>query len=119
MRVADADEVVWVGSDAFLPTGIGAHAVEISQCDFSTSEPRLSIPPHYNAAHDLLVRNLRAGRGGKVAYIDDTGSCSYRDLSQRANRFACSLVSLGVQTATGKIQRFQLRKRAAATTDSF
>ena len=34
----------------------------------------MEIPREYNAAVDLIGRNLAAGRGGKVAYIDDTGS---------------------------------------------
>ena len=35
----------------------------------------MEIPRDYNAAVDLIGRNLAAGRGGKVAYVDDAGSC--------------------------------------------
>jgi benzoate-CoA ligase len=49
----------------------------------------------YNAAEDLLGRN--AGRAEKIAYIDDAGACTYRELSRRVNRFASALQRLGVQ----------------------
>ena len=49
----------------------------------------------YNAAEDLLGRN--AGRADKVAYIDDTRSCTYGGLTRRVNRFASVLRRLGVQ----------------------
>ncbi|HJU20000.1 MAG TPA: benzoate-CoA ligase family protein [Stellaceae bacterium] len=42
----------------------------------------------YNAAADLVGRNLAAGRGGKTAFIDDRGRYSYADLAGRVNRFA-------------------------------
>ena len=32
----------------------------------------------YNAAADLIERNLAAGRGEKIAFIDDHGRYSYR-----------------------------------------
>jgi len=32
------------------------------------------IPRSYNAADDLVGRNLKAGRGGKLACIDDAGN---------------------------------------------
>ena len=46
----------------------------LSTADHSCTPPRIEIPDPYNAADDLLGRNLVAGRGGKVAYIDDAGS---------------------------------------------
>ena len=52
----------------------------------------------YNAAADLLGRNLDAGRGGNVAVIDTNGETTYAALDQRANRFANALESLGVET---------------------
>ena len=30
--------------------------------------PQIAIPRDYNAAVDLIERNLKAGRGGKVAF---------------------------------------------------
>ena len=68
----------------------------LSSADHSVSPPRVSIPRRYNAAHDLLERNLSAGRGAKTAYIDDTGSYSYEELTRRVNRFANALGTLGI-----------------------
>src|SRR5262252_2209382 len=42
----------------------------------------------YNAAADLLERNLVAGRGAKTAFIDDRGRYTYAELADRAGRFA-------------------------------
>ena len=69
----------------------------LSSADHSVSPPRIEIPRNYNAAHDLLERNLRAGRAAKTAYIDDAGEYSYEELALRANRFANALGRLGVQ----------------------
>ena len=55
------------------------------------------IPREYNAADDLLGANLKAGRGGKVAYIDDAGQCTFGELADRANRFGNHLRSLGLR----------------------
>ena len=68
-----------------------------SSADHSASPPIIEIPREYNAAHDLIERNLRAGRGGKVAYHDAAGSYTYSELAQRVNRFANVLLGLGVQ----------------------
>jgi benzoate-CoA ligase len=69
----------------------------LSTADHRASPPRLAFPRSYNAAHDLLERNLAAGRGGKIACIDDLGSYSYADLGARVDRCAAALVGLGVQ----------------------
>jgi len=37
-----------------------------AQADHSASPPRLSIPRAYNAAVDLVERNLAAGRSGHL-----------------------------------------------------
>jgi len=70
---------------------------EVSRADHAVTPPRLTIPREYNAAHDLLERNLRAGHGAKVAYIDDRGAYTYLELAERVNRCANALVSLGLQ----------------------
>jgi benzoate-CoA ligase len=50
----------------------------------------------YNAAADLIERNLAAGRGPKPAFIDDRGQYSYADLADRVNRFANVVRRLGM-----------------------
>jgi len=67
-------------------------------CDIDTtsSPPVLRIPDRFNAAHDLVERNLRAGRASKVAYIDDLGSYTYGVLAERVDRFANALADSGM-----------------------
>jgi benzoate-CoA ligase len=69
----------------------------LSSADHSVSPPVIDIPREYNAAHDLIERNLQAGRGDKVAFIDDRGSCTYAELSERVNRCANALTGLGLR----------------------
>ena len=57
----------------------------------------MEIPREYNAAVDLIDRNLSAGRGGKIAYIDDSGSCTYAQLAERVDRAASALRALGIK----------------------
>ena len=63
----------------------------LSTADHATSPPVVEIPRQYNAADDLIGRNLVAGRGDKTAYIDDAGSYTYSELARRANRCASAL----------------------------
>ena len=51
----------------------------------------------YNAADELIGRNLTAGRGDKVAVVDRDGSCTYAELNRRINRFANVLSNNGMQ----------------------
>jgi benzoate-CoA ligase len=50
----------------------------------------------YNAAADLIERNLAAGRAAKPAFIDDRGRCSYAELAERVSRFANLVRRLGI-----------------------
>src|SRR5256884_1892166 len=68
-----------------------------SDVDHTVSPPLITIPRDDNAAVDLIDRNLRAGRAGKVAYHDDHASYTYAELAERITRFATALVALGVQ----------------------
>jgi benzoate-CoA ligase len=56
----------------------------------------IEFPQPYNAADDLIDRNLTPGRAAKVAIHDDTGSYTYADVAERVNRFAGALTGLGV-----------------------
>ena len=69
----------------------------LSKADHRLCPPQVEIPRDYNAAHDLIERNLAAGRAGKTAYIDDHGTYTYGDLAERVNRCANALVALGLQ----------------------
>jgi benzoate-CoA ligase len=69
----------------------------LSAADHSVSPPKIAIPRDYNAAYDLIERNLRAGRAARIAYIDDHGACTYGELAERVNRCANALTSLGLE----------------------
>src|SRR5687768_1644718 len=56
----------------------------------------MEIPREYNAAVDLVGRNLAAGRGARTAFIDDAGSCTYAELAERVDRAANALRALGM-----------------------
>ena len=70
---------------------------EFSSADHTVSPPRIQIPRHYNAAVDLVERNLVAGRGERVAFIDDASRYTYRELSLRVNRCANAWRRLGMR----------------------
>jgi benzoate-CoA ligase len=67
-----------------------------SSADHSANLPKVDIPRDYNAAHDLIERNLLAGRAGKVAFIDDAGQCTFGELAERVNRFGSGLKTMGL-----------------------
>src|SRR5262249_7083818 len=67
-----------------------------STADHSSSPPAMLIPRDYNAAHDLIERNLRAGRADKIAFIDDAGRYTFGELAERVNRFGSGLQALGL-----------------------
>jgi len=55
----------------------------------------MELPREYNAAVDLIGRN--AGRGSKVAFVDDTGACTFLQLAERVDRAANALRHLGIE----------------------
>ena len=69
----------------------------LSKADHSVSPPLIDIPRDYNAAHDLVERNLVAGRASKTAYVDDQGRYTYAQLAERVNRAANALTGLGLE----------------------
>jgi benzoate-CoA ligase len=70
---------------------------QLSGAEHRGTSPRVEIPRAYNAAHDLVERNLTPARAGKVAYIDDAGRYTYAELAARVNRAANALVGLGLR----------------------
>lgn len=56
-----------------------------------------ALPDRYNAAAELLVGNLAAGRGKKIAYICDGTPWTFQALLDRVERFAGMLRKLGVE----------------------
>jgi non-ribosomal peptide synthetase component E (peptide arylation enzyme) len=82
--------------------GATLKTLRISQCrigaaDHTTSRPKIDIPRDYNAAHDLIERNLQAGRGDKPAFIDDLGTYTYSDVASRSSAFSNVLRDLGIE----------------------
>lgn len=51
----------------------------------------------YNAAHDLLFKDLDEARAKRCAVRDDSGAFTYGELAGRVRRFAAALVGLGVR----------------------
>ena len=70
--------------------------LNLSTADHRVSPPVIDIPRCYNAAHDLIERNLQAGRKDKLAFIDDNGAYTYADVAQRTSACANVLTQLGV-----------------------
>ena len=70
---------------------------ELSRVDPSQSPPRLHIPKDYNAAHDLIQRNLQIGIAEKIAYVDDERSLTFGELERRSSAFAQTLGVLGIE----------------------
>lgn len=70
--------------------------LELSTADRQVSPPVINIPRCYNAAHDLIERNLRAGRKDKPAFIDDNGVYTYGEVAHRTSAFANVLNGLNV-----------------------
>src|SRR5260370_41096465 len=69
----------------------------VGQSAESAGQPPLAPSPRdYNAAVDLIDRNLEAGRGKKIAIRDDRGAYSYGDLAERGDRLADLAIGLGV-----------------------
>ncbi len=76
---------------------LGERVPSRSSADHSVSPPIVRIPHDYNAAYDLIERNLAAGRAARIAYIDDAGQHSFGQLAERINRFGSGLQALGLE----------------------
>ena len=71
--------------------------MNIAQPTLAPAAPVDAIPRDYNFAAAILMHNLDAGRGEKVAYIDPRGSWTYRELAARVDGFARALQSLDIR----------------------
>ena len=61
------------------------------------TEPRVGEPRRYNAAADLLERNLTLQRAKRIAVIDETGSYTFTQLAERAHRCAHGFSAAGLR----------------------
>ncbi len=71
-------------------------AIGYCTVDHGCSPPRVEFPRLYNAACDLVDPNLKAGRGKKIAFIDDKGSYTYAALDRHVNRCGNALKAAGL-----------------------
>src|SRR5690348_18467759 len=70
----------------------------VQPSDAARREPTApTVPRDYNLAADILKRNLKAGRAGKIAFIDHRGRYSYGELADRVERFGHVLRGLGMR----------------------
>lgn len=60
----------------------------------------MDYPRVYNAASDMVDRNVAAGRGGKPAFIGADGALTYGDLAARCNRMGNLLKAFGITRET-------------------
>jgi len=65
--------------------------------DHSVSPPAVRVPRDYNAAYDLIERNLAAGRAAKLAYVDDASQYTFGELAERVDRFGSGLQAMGLE----------------------
>src|SRR5580704_11537372 len=72
-----------------FPRALGGNAAMNAPID--------AVPRDYNFAADILKRNLDAGRGDKVAYIDHRDRLSYAALAARADCFGRVLRARGIR----------------------
>ena len=63
----------------------------------SNEAPHVELPRRYNAAVDLIARNLTGARVNKVAFRDDRSSITYGELAARVGRAANALLGLGLR----------------------
>jgi 4-hydroxybenzoate-CoA ligase len=57
----------------------------------------MNLPELYNAADYFVDRNIREGRGSKIAVICENRTVTYSGIQEGMNRFGNALLSLGVR----------------------
>jgi benzoate-CoA ligase len=61
------------------------------------STPNIDLPRQYNAAVDLIARNLTGNRAQNVAFTDENGTYTYAALAERVDRAANLFRRLGIE----------------------
>ena len=74
--------------------------LQLARVDRSVTPTAIEMPREYNAALEFVDANLDRGRGEKVAFIDDSGHYTYRELAERVNRAGNALRALGAGMET-------------------
>jgi len=69
---------------------------QLSTVDLDQTPPSISIPREYNAAYDLIGRNLDSGRGDRIAYIDDNEEITFSELDVKTTRIGSGLIKMGL-----------------------
>ena len=60
-------------------------------------ECTVNLPQQFNAADYFVDRNIREGRGDKIAVLCEDRTATYRQIRDGMNRFGNALRSLGVR----------------------
>ena len=74
--------------------------MQLARVDRSVTPTAIDVPREYNAALEFIDANLDRGRGEKVAFIDESGRHTYRELAERVNRSGNALRALGAGMET-------------------
>ena len=79
--------------------------MELSRTDHQVSPPLVTIPRHYNAAHDLIARH--ASRRDKVAYAQDVDgpTLTYGQFEDHVKRFAKALLEAQGARVAGSVSK--------------
>ena len=72
----------------------------LARVDRSATPTAIEVPREYNAALEFVDANVDRGRGEKVAFIDESGHYTYRELAERVNRAGNALRALGAGMET-------------------
>jgi benzoate-CoA ligase len=100
------------GAAALLRAFFAAHPLESSVRRHATPHWRSE---HYNAATDLLDRNLEQGRSEKVAIRTDEGEWTYAAVAASANRAGNAFRELGLETENRVLMAVQDSPEFAST----
>ena len=81
-----------------------------AEVNWDTTPPAIDIPRDYNAVTEFVDRNLEAGRGKRIALIDDAGSYTYAELAelgvvQESKVFLCLTDSVDFPTVFWAVVR--------------